>query len=61
MGSAPVLGASEAAEVEALVAERGRLRRERRFAEADAVRDRLLARGIVLEDGPKGTTWRLLR
>ncbi|WP_440447223.1 CysS/YqeB C-terminal domain-containing protein, partial [Pseudomonas aeruginosa] len=28
------------------------------WAAADAARDRLNEMGIVLEDGPQGTTWR---
>ena len=43
------------------VAERARLREEKRFAEADAVRDALADRGILLEDGPTGTSWRVVR
>ena len=27
------------------------------FATADAVRDELVAKGILLKDGPEGTTW----
>ena len=34
-------------------------RRERRFADADAVRDRLVALGIEVNDGAQGSTWRL--
>ena len=33
-------------------------RRNRNWTEADAIRDRLAADGILLEDGPDGTSWR---
>jgi cysteinyl-tRNA synthetase len=44
--------------VEHLVAQRVAARKQRNFAEADRIRDELLAQGILLEDGPSGTTWR---
>jgi cysteinyl-tRNA synthetase len=46
-----------AREVEAAIADREQHRRERRFAEADAIRDGLRERGIVLEDTPQGVRW----
>ena len=46
------------AEVEAAISARQDARKRRDFKEADAIRARLLAQGIVLEDGPGGTTWR---
>ncbi|MEQ8356526.1 MAG: cysteine--tRNA ligase [Kiloniellaceae bacterium] len=45
-------------EIEAMIAARIEARRSKNFAEADRLRDDLLARGISLEDGPGGTTWR---
>jgi cysteinyl-tRNA synthetase len=47
-----------AADIDALVAARKAARQAKNFAESDRIRDELLARNVVLEDGPKGTTWR---
>jgi cysteinyl-tRNA synthetase len=46
------------ADVEELIAARNAARKSRNFAESDRIRDELLARGIILEDGASGTRWR---
>ncbi|SUB72807.1 Cysteine--tRNA ligase [Pluralibacter gergoviae] len=48
----------EVAEIEALIKQRLEARQAKDWAAADAARDRLNEMGIVLEDGPLGTTWR---
>jgi cysteinyl-tRNA synthetase len=49
---------ADSGEIEKLIEERTSARKNRDWAKADAVRQSLKDMGIVLEDGPKGTTWR---
>ncbi len=44
--------------VELRIAERAKARQEKNFARADEIRNELAALGVILEDGPAGTTWR---
>jgi len=50
-----------AARVEGLIAERASAKKAKDFARADALRAELQALGVVIADGPAGTTWRLGR
>ena len=45
--------------LELLLELRARLRKDKNFALADEVRNRLTALGVVLEDRPDGTRWRI--
>ena len=51
----PVLSDTD---IDSLITQRVAARNARDFKESDRLRDQLTANGIVLEDGPKGTTWR---
>ncbi len=46
------------AEIEAMIEKRTQARTDKNFAESDRIRDELAEAGVVLEDGPGGTTWR---
>ncbi len=46
-------------EIEALITRRTEARKNKDWAGADKIRDELLAMGILLEDKPGGTVWRV--
>ncbi len=53
-----VAGDEDAARIDAAILERTEARARKDFAVSDRIRDALAAEGILLEDGPHGTTWR---
>ncbi|MEO5577817.1 MAG: cysteine--tRNA ligase, partial [Sphingomicrobium sp.] len=44
--------------IQSRIAARAEAKASRDFAESDRIRDELKSEGILLEDGPEGTTWR---
>ncbi len=50
--------ADDVAEIELLIKTRNEARASKNWALADEARNKLTEMGIVLEDGPQGTTWR---
>jgi len=58
-GDAPALPSK--LEIEQQIEIRNAARKARDFKESDRIRDELLAKGIVLKDGPGGTTWEVKR
>lgn len=48
----------DSSEIDRLVSERSAARAAKDWKRADEIRNRLKEMGVVLEDGPKGTTWR---
>ncbi len=49
--------ADDAAEIEALIAERTAARKEKNWAKADEIRNKLTEMGIILEDTAQGVKW----
>jgi len=44
-------------QIEGLIAERLQARKDKNFARADEIRKELDSKGVVIKDGPQGTTW----
>jgi cysteinyl-tRNA synthetase len=51
-------GQLDAEAIDVLIAQRLQARQDKNWAESDRIRDLLKADGVLLEDGPQGTSWR---
>ena len=51
---------SDEAEIEAQIATRAQAKKDKNWALADEIRNKLKEQGIILEDTPQGTTWKKL-
>ncbi|HHQ13475.1 MAG TPA: cysteine--tRNA ligase, partial [Chromatiales bacterium] len=51
-------GELSADQIGQMIEQRNAARKRRDFAQADAIRDELASRGILIEDGAEGTRWR---
>ena len=56
-GGGAAEGGLDEIQIRALIAERAAAKQGKNFAEADRIRQLLLAQGLVLKDGPAGTSW----
>ena len=57
----PAMHDSVAKEIDALIAQRQQARADKDWAAADKIRDQLAAMSVVLEDGPTGPTWKIIK
>ena len=48
-------------EEKGLIAERDRARKSKEWKKADAIRQKLRERGVILKDYPRGTLWTIER
>ena len=51
-------GEGDSSGIEDRIGQRTKAKRNSDFAESDRIRNELFAEGVLLEDGPSGTTWR---
>jgi len=53
----PEISAINKEEIESLIEERNKARKEKNFAKADSIRKELLEKGIIIQDTKEGTRW----